>query len=936
MGLKVTSALSVNAGGKIECKLGLETKSDLSDTNPVAKVLNKITGAGVELIQFNNGKIALAATGTPVSITTSGAINISKNDGLKPIGTYSLSGLGGRGLKGAAGSGKGTIGIESSQKIESNFVKMNKKNAAGWLMWLINRNEKNDEAEFKLSLYLQATEGIYDNIEGVNAAAVHQQDKNSSASLDAEASLKAGYSRGLAKILKYFGAKADFNVFISGKANLLKVNAAYKVDEINDNGQGSATAKLSLANNIDNAQVNIFGYASIKDEKSSVFNDSNDSISYDLKECKDKGGKITTPFIGCSSEFFCGTVSGDAQLCSVGEPKVTPVTASTTVRLTGSPSENVKKDIEYTVGLTSTPISAEKSSVKLKLGGSETVKVSGTCPSRWAYDIVTTASLGQDTDTQYGDLYCKCKPGTKDCDRIYGDPHLLTADGLSYDYLASGDYILQRIVDKDNKPIAGLEVQGRFLPGYDVSWTYGTAVRIGNDIVEVTPTILGHGKSSIGMEIKVNGQYIYPPAVNGTGGTYAPLLDSRIIKLPSGGKISIENFVQQSFTYKPAKITLVWPKNGAFKGYALTLSVPEGQFEKPEPYMDFQFIRPETYKGSERGLMGNNDGNPENDLIRRNGDIISTKNMTDRTKFYALFGGDWLPKGGECLFSDGCMQPDFPTADIALTPEQRAISEFSCSELKGFYKEACIYDVGLTGNPELVKKSYQNTDDLNYMADKINVITKTDGSVETGIYNAKWIRSSLANQAFTMKAVITNIQGNGEYQIVAVPPKGATVKIDDKAFIRQALANKASATHNVTIDCKTQDPLFKDLGIGTYGQLQLWNINPNTGYAEVMLSQTRLSCDSGQRMAAGLHHKLLLDSDGKLWAWGENDKGQLGTGVDYNDDDRYKPTQVTMQKNTPDTKVSRITHIIAGGNHSIALDDNHKLWAWGENTYGQL
>ena len=166
---------------------------------------------------------------------------------------------------------------------------------------------------------------------------------------------------------------------------------------------------------------------------------------------------------------------------------------------------------------------------------------------------------------------------THTCDNIWGDPYLLTADGLAYDYVASGDYILQRIVDKNNKPIHGLEVQGRFLPGYDVSWTYGAAVQIGNDVVEVVPAILGHGRSSIGMEIKVNGAYLYPPAQNGSGGSYASLVDSRLIKLPSGGKIFIDAFVQQFFTHKPRKITLIWPKDSQFKGYGLTLSVPEGQ-----------------------------------------------------------------------------------------------------------------------------------------------------------------------------------------------------------------------------------------------------------------------------------------------------------------------------------------------------------------------
>ena len=232
----------------------------------------------------------------------------------------------------------------------------------------------------------------------------------------------------------------------------------------------------------------------------------------------------------------------------------------------------------------------------------------------------------------------------------------------------------------------------------------------------------------------------------------------------------------------------------------------------------------------------------------------------------------------------------------------------------------------------LVKKAYENSDDLNYMADKINTITKDDLGQQAGIYTASWIRSAIVDQALTMKAIISNVQGNGEYQIVAVPPKGATVKIDGKAFIRSSLTEKQSFMHNVSIDCKVQDPIFEDLGLSNYGRLQLWNIDPKTGYADVMLSQTRLSCDSGQRMAAGLEHKMLLDNEGQLWSWGDNSKGQLGTGVSNSSSENFIPRRVDM----PDLSSERITHIAAGGDHSIALDNNAKLWAWGDNTYGQL
>ena len=78
-------------------------------------------------------------------------------------------------------------------------------------------------------------------------------------------------------------------------------------------------------------------------------------------------------------------------------------------------------------------------------------------------------------------------------------------------------------------------------------------------------------------------------------------------------------------------------------------------------------------------------------------------------------------------------------------------------------------------------------------------------------------------------------------------------------------------------------------------------------------------------ISTGQDHALALKSDGTLWAWGNNDYGQLGDGT-------------TIHKNYP-VKISTETDwisIAARGNHSIALRSNGTLWAWGNNFNGQL
>jgi alpha-tubulin suppressor-like RCC1 family protein len=82
-------------------------------------------------------------------------------------------------------------------------------------------------------------------------------------------------------------------------------------------------------------------------------------------------------------------------------------------------------------------------------------------------------------------------------------------------------------------------------------------------------------------------------------------------------------------------------------------------------------------------------------------------------------------------------------------------------------------------------------------------------------------------------------------------------------------------------------------------------------------------------IAAGGVHSLALDSEGHVWAWGDNHDGQLG--ISSNDFARNLPAKlIYFPSNT------RITAIAAGAYHSLAVDSGGKAWAWGANAHGQL
>lgn len=78
---------------------------------------------------------------------------------------------------------------------------------------------------------------------------------------------------------------------------------------------------------------------------------------------------------------------------------------------------------------------------------------------------------------------------------------------------------------------------------------------------------------------------------------------------------------------------------------------------------------------------------------------------------------------------------------------------------------------------------------------------------------------------------------------------------------------------------------------------------------------------------------VALDASGNVWAWGDNDDGQLGLGTadpndDFDDIDRFIPEQVTT--------LSQVVMISRGFDHTLALDASGNVWAWGKNTDGQL
>jgi alpha-tubulin suppressor-like RCC1 family protein len=77
-------------------------------------------------------------------------------------------------------------------------------------------------------------------------------------------------------------------------------------------------------------------------------------------------------------------------------------------------------------------------------------------------------------------------------------------------------------------------------------------------------------------------------------------------------------------------------------------------------------------------------------------------------------------------------------------------------------------------------------------------------------------------------------------------------------------------------------------------------------------------------VAAGLSASFALRPDGAVWAWGDNVDGQLGDGSNGHKDPRLIPG------------LSGVVAIAAGGYHTLGLKDDGTLWGWGANDHGAL
>jgi alpha-tubulin suppressor-like RCC1 family protein len=115
-------------------------------------------------------------------------------------------------------------------------------------------------------------------------------------------------------------------------------------------------------------------------------------------------------------------------------------------------------------------------------------------------------------------------------------------------------------------------------------------------------------------------------------------------------------------------------------------------------------------------------------------------------------------------------------------------------------------------------------------------------------------------------------------------------------------------------------------GSDRYGQLGQGAVN---GASKTSFTPVLIPSSTPVAVAAGGNHSLIVTASGKVFACGDNTFGQLAR------------SSATVSSSTLVEVVfpglsTKIVSVVAGADHNLAVDEGGGVWVWGRNNYGQL
>lgn len=140
------------------------------------------------------------------------------------------------------------------------------------------------------------------------------------------------------------------------------------------------------------------------------------------------------------------------------------------------------------------------------------------------------------------------------------------------------------------------------------------------------------------------------------------------------------------------------------------------------------------------------------------------------------------------------------------------------------------------------------------------------------------------------------------------------------AMQAQQVPQEEQVTHNFFNAILCADGTVQTVGQNMAGQLGLGNTIAQSTFSTVP------GLSDVQQISVGGDHVLALKCDGTVWTWGDNYAGQLGIGSLGG----FQTTAV------PIPNLTDVVQVATGGLYSLALKADGTIWAWGNNDFGQL
>ena len=252
----------------------------------------------------------------------------------------------------------------------------------------------------------------------------------------------------------------------------------------------------------------------------------------------------------------------------------------------------------------------------------------------------------------------------------FGDPHYITFDGAGYSFQVAGEFTLMRTLDG----VLDVQVRQEAFDGRnDVSANTAIALRSGEDVLEIRAT------------------------------DNALLLNGVTFALEDGnGRIIGDNgfLVRQGDRY----IFSDADSNG------VSVDVKDGWLDAV-PFLN------DSYNGNIEGLLGNKDGNPDNDFVLPDGTVLmqpiandvlygafaDSLRVTDETSLFTYEPGQSTDTFTDLAFPQVIVTLEDLDPDVRAAAEQIALN--AGLEEGTFVFNAAVLDIALTGNADFVVDS---------------------------------------------------------------------------------------------------------------------------------------------------------------------------------------------------------------------------------------